>query len=706
MPLVSGDTYSNTLSTLLFLHDTSLATPRGAELTIQQLIRLGEEKNYTVVLDYLKDFENTKRYIQKADLVVLNSTSRCNFELDLIQHLLDQDTPFVKVEYDYNFCVRRNILCTVDRNVRSCCHPDKFHLYRRLFRKAAFNVFQSPKHFDAHYDFYGEAVSKKLIMPPTVEVDRLKPSEEKDDSVIPFFGDLNFLKGGHEYVTYAEEHPDTKFMVYGRCQLRREMPSNLTFHDPVSNDEVLEILGKTKRFICKPVWPEPSGRLAAEAFLSGCEMISNDRIGTFSFDFYPNDKQKAIKEMKQAPKNFYKRVAEVLKNSEENEQPSLGKVLVYKSYGGLGDIFFTIPAIYKIAEVSDSLDFAVAPRLVDFFTKHMKGVKVVNEKEVRLQEEPYDNIYEFGNYPAFRGYRLPHALRYPTHKKVNQHAIQHYIDTAAKLHPNISNHLERYPFFERNPERENPYFVVHHGAGFLLKIWPTDKYAQLIERLAEIYPHLGCKVIMGPDDPDIEQYFTKEMPHVEFITGGMIDVGNTMAGALFHIGNDAGITHVAGAFNVPTVGIYGPTGPGSWGSFSQYNELIWGKQGVCNILCNYDVILNCDHKICLNSVTVDRVLEALYKVLQRAYQNDESTLVVNPQATFDATKKDCLITLGEYELLLEYHSDEMKENVEALLIHKSDAYKNEGDFKMVADVLQQQQILFKIPKFEKTRDLV
>ncbi|QNJ97185.1 glycosyltransferase family 9 protein [Constantimarinum furrinae] len=688
------------MSVLLFLHDTSLATPRGAELTIQQLIKLGEEKGYTVVLDYLKNFEDTKTYIKKADLVVLNSTSRCNYELELAQYLIDVSTPYIKVEYDYNFCVRRNILCTVDRNVRSCCHPDKFHLFRNLFKGSALNVFQSPKHFEAHYDFYGEAVSNKLIMPPTVEVDRLKPSEEKDESVIPFFGDLNFLKGGHEYITYAEEHPEIKFMVYGRCQLRREMPPNLTFHDPVSNDEVLEILGKTKQFICKPVWPEPSGRLAAEAFLSGCEMISNDRIGTFSFDFYPDHKEQAIEEMKQAPENFYKEVAGILKNSEDKKQPSLGKVLVYKSYGGLGDIFFTIPSIYKIGEVSDALDFAVAPRLVDFFAKHLKGVRVVNEKEVRLQEDQYDNIYEFGNYPAFRGYRLPHALRYPTHKKVNQHAIQHYIDTASKLHADIDNNMERYPFFERQPDMDNPYFVVHHGAGFLLKIWPTDKYAKLIERLSEIYPNLSCKVIMGPDDPDIEQYFTKKMPHVEFVTGGMIDVGNAMAGALFHVGNDAGITHVAGAFNVPTVGIYGPTGPGSWGSFAQFNELIWGKQGVCNILCNYDVILNCDHKICLNSVTVDRVLEALYKVLQRAYPNLENDLVVNPQTKFDTTENDCLITLGDQELLLEYHSDDMKRNVEALLIDKTDDFDNDADFKMVIDVLQQQHILFKLPKFQ------
>ena len=203
---------------------------------------------------------------------------------------------------------------------------------------------------------------------------------------------------------------------------------------------------------------------------------------------------------------------------------------------------------------------------------------------------------------------------------------------------------------------------------------------------------------MGPEDPDIMQYFSNPMPHIELITGGMLDVGEAMAGALFHIGNDAGITHVAGAFNVPTVGIYGPTGPGSWGSFSECNELIWGKKGVCNIKCNYDVILNCDHKICLNSVTVSRVEEALYKVLQKAYPEKHFDYTINPQAEFDFSDKECLIKLGENELLLEYHEPKMKQSIEQLLT-EAKFNKKDSEINMVVDVLNQQEIIFKTPKF-------
>ncbi|PKP25383.1 MAG: hypothetical protein CVU03_08505 [Bacteroidetes bacterium HGW-Bacteroidetes-2] len=688
------------MSNIVFLHDTSLSTPRGAELTIKELIKLGEKKGHTIVLDYLSNFNTTKMLVSAADVIVVNSMSRCAYELEVIHYLLKQNIPYIKVEYDYNFCIRRNILCTVDRKIKSCCDADKFHLFRDLFAKAALTIFQSPEHYKSHYNFYGEAVANHLIMPPTVDVDALQISALKIEGVIPFFGDLNFLKGGHEFITYAEEHPEIHFKVYGSNRLRREIPANISFFEPVSNAKVLHILGQTKQFFCKPVWPEPSGRLAAEAFLSGCELIANERVGTFSFDFYPEHKEKAKREMKQAPENFWKAIETLLNSAKKPKIATLGNVLVYKSYGGLGDIFFAIPAIYKLAKVSRNLHFAVAPRLVPFFTKHLTGVKVVNEAEVRLQEKKYNAVYELGNYPAFRGYDLPHALKYPTHKKVKQHAIQHYIDTVAKLHVDIDNHLDAYPYFKRNPNPSKKYFVIHHGAGFLLKIWPTEKYAQLIENIHTLFPTLDCKIIQGPDDPDISKFFSKKWEHVEYITGGMEEVGEAMAGAIFHIGNDAGITHVAGSFNVPTVGIYGPTGPGSWGSFAQYNELIWGKKGVCNLHCNYDVILSCAHRICLTSVTINRVLEALYKVLQKAYIEEDYCLRPNPQLQLDFSEKDCLITFSDGELLLEFHNKTMKKQIENLLTKETLSLPDESEIHQVISVLKQQHILFEVPLFK------
>lgn len=683
---------------ILFLHDTNLSLLRGAELTINQLVGLGKKKGFVVDTDLLRDFEQVKAKILSSDLVIVNSTSRCRFELDLFRFIFENKIKYIKIEFDYNFCVRRNIICTVDRKYRLCCDTDKFHLFRDVFSRSQLNIFQSPKHYESHLNFYGEAVKNHLIMPPTVDVDAIKVSENKNETVIPFFGELSHLKGGEAFLAFAAENPDKIFEVYGEDKIQQPIPPNVFFKESVSNESVLEILGKTKYFFCKPYWPEPSGRLAAEAFLSGCEIIANDRVGTFSFDFYPNDIERAKREMQQALENFWDEADKIFKKS-ETQKKNLGKVLVYKTYGGLGDIFFCIPSLYVFKSVADSVAFAVQPRLVSFFKKHLKGIEIVDETLCKESESSYDNVYELGNYPAFMGYELPHAIKFATHKRVKQHAIQHYIDAVAKFHLHSDTTNTAFPYFERAVDFSKPYYTLHPGAGFLLKIWSTENYAKVIRKIHEIYPSLTCKIILGPNDPNPVDFFDEHPDYVEFVTGGIEDVGDAMSKALFHIGNDAGITHVAGAYNVPTVGIYGPTGPGSWGAFSQNSEVIWGKNGVCGLKCNYDVILSCTDRVCLSATTPEKVMGALFKLLQKSYAGPNSYFVINPNLETDFTETDCLLTVDKNEFLVNFTNDKTRINVANIISGNFECIEDQ-DMAEFSAFLKQQDILFSIPDFD------
>ncbi len=683
---------------ILFLHDTALSLKRGAELTINQLIQLGNELGYCVDVDLLKDFEETKSAISSSDLVILNSTSRCRYEVELLEFLLEHEIAYVKVEYDYNFCIRRNIICTVDARTRNCCNVDKFHVYRNLFLNSKFNVFQSPNHYKSHFDFFGKAVANHLIMPPTVEVDKISISEIKQDS-IPFFGQLNRLKGGYEFVEYAIEHPEKEFTVYGENRLEIELPANIVFKEPIPNEEVIKILGKTKTFFIKPYWPEPSGRLAAEAFLSGCELITNDKVGTWSFDFYPNDPERAKKEMKATLMEFWNKVASTFLPEKAGKETSLGNVLVYKSYGGLGDIFFTLPSIYQLQKVSKSVTYALHPRIVSFFAKHLDGIEVVDETVVKLKENEYDTVVELGNYPIFD--RSVDSIAYITGKKLKQHSIQHYLDAVARLHNGISNKKEPFPYFERSTNLRQPYYTIHPGAGFLLKTWPIKNYADLIEELFELFPSLQCKIIIGKEDPNPVEFLSKSYPNIELVTGDLHAVGEAMAGALFHIGNDARITHVAGGFNTPTVGIYGPTGPGSWGSFSENSEIVWGKEGNCSLKCNYNVILNCADRVCLKSISTQKVISGLYALLQKTYRSPNRYLITNP--ILEIERKDDSVwslKIGNDDLNIAFKEKKTKHFVSSILNNSfKDQYTQEET--EILDVFIEQRILFSIPKFIK-----
>ena len=97
---------------------------------------------------------------------------------------------------------------------------------------------------------------------------------------------------------------------------------------------------------------------------------------------------------------------------------------------------------------------------------------------------------------------------------------------------------------------------------------------------------------------------------------------------------------------------------------------LYGQKGVCNIKCNYDVIMACEHKICLNSVTVTRVLEALYKVLQKSYSGNKTILKINPEVSFEFSKKYCIIKLGEKGITFGIPYTQLKKAIENLFIEE------------------------------------
>ena len=67
---------------------------------------------------------------------------------------------------------------------------------------------------------------------------------------------------------------------------------------------------------------------------------------------------------------FWTHLSRILNTKETDSTTDLGRVLVYKSYGGLGDIFFCLPSLVNLKAVSKSVSFAVHPRLVSFFSKY------------------------------------------------------------------------------------------------------------------------------------------------------------------------------------------------------------------------------------------------------------------------------------------------------------------------------------------------
>lgn len=57
----------------------------------------------------------------------------------------------------------------------------------------------------------------------------------------------------------------------------------------VDHGDMPAIYGRARRFVFRARWPEPFGRVVAEAALAGCELVVEGEIGALSFEQHPAD---------------------------------------------------------------------------------------------------------------------------------------------------------------------------------------------------------------------------------------------------------------------------------------------------------------------------------------------------------------------------------------------------------------------------------
>lgn len=97
----------------------------------------------------------------------------------------------------------------------------------------------------------------------------------------------------------------------------------------------------------------------------------------------------------------------------------------------------------------------------------------------------------------------------------------------------------------------------------------------------------------------------------EFESGDVLDSAAAMRRCRIVVGNDCGPLHLADAAGAPCVGIYGPTQPGRFGLLGRR------RREVClNADCSPCAVEVCEHRRCIEDITVDMVHEAARELLK------------------------------------------------------------------------------------------
>lgn len=116
--------------------------------------------------------------------------------------------------------------------------------------------------------------------------------------------------------------------------------------------------------------------------------------------------------------------------------------------------------------------------------------------------------------------------------------------------------------------KDSGYILIHGGASQLSqargldKIYPADKWQQIIQDLQERQPQLPVVLIEGPEDRELCDRLVKSCPGVKVTSPP--DVGKlaaTIAAANLMLCTDSAPMHLAVAVQTYTIALFGPTDP-------------------------------------------------------------------------------------------------------------------------------------------------
>lgn len=149
--------------------------------------------------------------------------------------------------------------------------------------------------------------------------------------------------------------------------------------------------------------------------------------------------------------------------------------------------------------------------------------------------------------------------------------------------------------------------VIHPGSAEPWKRWPAERFARLADSLTE----QGFEVALakGAADGDViaDVLARQRRPATVLRSLPARSLAALLGRARLYIGNDSGVTHLAGASGVRTIALFGPTDPTSWAPRGHTRVL-----RACDKTVRYDgQIRVCDEPDCMSDITVDDVLRAV-----------------------------------------------------------------------------------------------
>jgi heptosyltransferase-3 len=166
-------------------------------------------------------------------------------------------------------------------------------------------------------------------------------------------------------------------------------------------------------------------------------------------------------------------------------------------------------------------------------------------------------------------HKIPRAQEILGEERV-VHTAEHLASAMFWLGVPISE-VPRAKLFAEPPPRWDPYAIVHPFAAVANRVWPPERFVEVIEGIRGLEP----SVIAGPQD-DVSPFKKYRLLHNQPLD----HLKGIISGAAVLIGNNSGPAHIAAAFGVPAVVVFDPPSVASWSPWRAESQVLPGLDRV------------------------------------------------------------------------------------------------------------------------------
>jgi len=228
--------------------------------------------------------------------------------------------------------------------------------------------------------------------------------------------------------------------------------------------------------------------------------------------------------------------------------------------GALGDTLLAVPALRALRRAFQGVRLAAQPgaaRLLETLGEVDHGLAFDDPSLTWLFDDtspPEVVVAWMGSTPALHRAAVVAPSRPPL---MDRHCAEYLLETLAPLGIDLA--WDDAPLAVTAVQCDE--VLIHPGSGSPTKNWPAAHYASLIRRLGT-----PVRLVVGEADAEaaeaIEACLGESLPRLE--RQSLEALAARLAGCRAYVGNDSGVSHLAGLCGARTVALFGPTDPSVW----------------------------------------------------------------------------------------------------------------------------------------------